>query len=119
MEPDQGKKISSWLKEPHQDRREERWGEQQWEEAEKILSWREMSPGAYRYRSFEYRRENDYGRPISVITLETKEGVKMYYAPSSLYWNLKNCRSETRFIKHEGTQTSEKGYEYPLFKFAK
>ena len=119
MEPDQGKKISSWRKEPYQDRREEGWREQQWEEAEKILSWREMSPGAYRYLGFEYRGENDYSRPISVITLETKEGVKMYYAPSSLYWNLKNCRSETRFIKHEGTQTSEKGYEYRVFKFAK
>ena len=24
--------------------------------------------------------------------------------------------SQTRFIKYEGTQTSEKGYEYPVFK---
>ena len=55
--------------------------EQQWEEAEKILSWREMLKGAYRYLSIEYRRENDYGRLISVITLETKEAVKMYYVP--------------------------------------
>ena len=78
-----------------------------------------MSPGAYRYLGFEYRGENDYGRPISVITLETKEGVKMYYAPSSLYWNLKNRRSETRFIKYEGTRTPENGYEYRVFKFAK
>ena len=78
-----------------------------------------MSPGAYRYLGFEYRGENDYSRPISVITLETKEGVKMYYAPSSLYWNLKNGRSETRFIKYEGTRTPENGYEYRVFKFAK
>ena len=91
--------------------------EQHWEEAEKILSWREMQPGAYRYHSIEHRGTNDYGRPISVVTLE-REGVKMYYALSSLYWELKN-RSETNFIKYEGTQTSEKGYEYPLFKFAK
>ena len=35
---------------------------QQWEEAEKILSWREMLPGAYRYHGIEYRGENDYGR---------------------------------------------------------
>ena len=77
-----------------------------------------MSPGAYRYLGFENRGENDYGRPISVITLETKEGVKMYYAPSSLYWNLKNRQSKTGFIKYEGTQTSEKGYEFPVFKFA-
>ena len=92
--------------------------EQQWEEAEKISSWREMQPGVYRCHGIEHRGTNDYGRPISVVTLEI-EGVKhMYYAPSSLYWNLKN-RSETNFIKYEGTQASPKGYEYPVFKFAK
>ena len=91
----------------------------QFEEAKKILSWREMQQGVYKYHCIEYRGTNDYGRPISVITLETKEGVKMYYAPSSLYWNLKNRRSETRFIKYEGTRTPENGYEYRVFKFAK
>ena len=92
--------------------------EQQWEEAEKILSWREMRPGVYRYHDIERRGTNNYGRPISVITLETEEGVKMYYAPASLFYDLKR-RSETIFIKYEGTQTSEKGYEYPVFKFTK
>ena len=59
--------------------------EQHWEESEKILSWREMQPGVYKYHGIEHR-----GRPISVVTLE-KDGVaKMYYAPSSLYWDLKN-----------------------------
>ena len=92
--------------------------EQQWEEAEKILNWREMRPGVYSYHGIEHRNTNDYGRPISVVTLEI-EGVRhYYYAPSSLYWDLKN-RSETNFIKYEGNQTSEKGYEYPVFKFAK
>ena len=47
-----------------------------------------MSPGVYKYHKLEYRGTNDYGRPISVITLETKEGVKSYYAPASLYWDL-------------------------------
>ena len=93
--------------------------EQQCEEAEKILSWREMHPGVYRYHCIEHRGTNNYSRPISVVTLETKEGVKTYYAPSSLYWNLKNRRSETNFIKYEGTQTSVKSYEYPVFKYAK
>ena len=78
-----------------------------------------MLPRVYRYLGIEYRGENDYSRLISVITLETKEGVKMYYVPSSLYWNLKNHQSETRFIKYEGAQNSKKGYEYPVFKFAK
>ena len=92
--------------------------EQQWEEAEKILSWREMHPGVYKYHGIEHRGTNEYGKPISVVTLE-KDGVKMYYAPSSLYWQLKNRRSDTNFIRYEGTQTSERGYDYPVFKFAK
>ena len=78
-----------------------------------------MHPGVYKYHCIEHRGTNDYGRPIRVVTLETNEGVKMYYAPSSLYWELKNRRSETSFIKYEGTQTSGKGYEYPMFKYAK
>ena len=90
----------------------------EWEESEKILSWREMQPGSYRYHGIEYRGTNDYGKPISVVTLE-RGGVKnMFYASSSLYWNLKN-RPETNLIKYEGNQTSAKGYEYPVFKFAK
>ena len=53
----------------------------------------------------------------SVATLE-KEGItKMYYAPPSLYWSLKN-RPVTNFIKYEGNQTSASGYEYPVFKFS-
>ena len=94
--------------------------EQHWEESEQILSWRDMQPGVYRYHGIEHRGTNDYGKPISVVTLETqKKGVmNMYYAPASLYWALKR-RSETKFIKYEGTQTSDKGYDCPVFKFAK
>ena len=78
-----------------------------------------MQPGVYRYHGIEHRGTNDYGRPISVVTLETEErGVKMYYAPSSLYWDLKN-RSRTNLIKYEGTRPSMKGYDYPVFKFSK
>ena len=83
--------------------------EQQWEEAEKILSWREMQPAVYKNHGIEHRGTNDYGRPISVVTLERNEVVKMYYAPSSLYWGLKN--RQTSLMKYEGTQTSAKGYE--------
>ena len=91
--------------------------DQQWEEAEQILSWREMQTGVYRYHGIENRGTNDYGRPISVVTVE-REGVKyMFYAPSSLYWNLKN-RSETNFIKYEKNEISGKGYEYPVFKYS-
>ena len=91
----------------------------QFEEAKKILRWRDMHQGVCKYHSIEYQGENSYGRPISVITLESNEGVKMYYAPASLYWDLKNRRSETNFIKYEGTKTSERCYEYPVFKFSK
>ena len=88
----------------------------QFEEAEKILSWRDMHHGIYRFHNIEHRGTNSYGRPISVITLG--EDMKMYYAPTSLYWGLKR-RPETSFIKSEGIQTSDKGYDYPVFKFAK
>ena len=54
------------------------------EEAEKILSWRDMRQDIYRYHGIEHRGTNDYGRPISVITLETEEGNIMFYAPASL-----------------------------------
>ena len=75
-----------------------------------------MHQGIYRFHGIEHRGTNDYDRPISVITLG--EDMKMYYAPASLYWDLKR-RPETSFIKYEGTETSAKGYDYPVFKFAK
>ena len=90
--------------------------EQQWEESEQILSWRDMQPGVYRFHGIEHRGTNDYGRPISVVTLG--EDMRMYYAPASLYFDLKR-RPETSFIKYEGTRSSGRGYDYPVFKFAK
>ena len=38
--------------------------EQHWEESEKVLSWREMQPGVYRYHGIEQRGMNDYGKPL-------------------------------------------------------
>ena len=90
----------------------------QFEEAEEILSWRTMTPGIYKFHNIEHRGTNEYGRPIRVITLETQEGVKMFYSPASLFWDLKQ-RSETSFVKYQGTLPSGKGYDYPVFKFAK
>ena len=86
----------------------------QFEEAEKILCWREMSPGVFTYQGIEYRGTNDYKKPISVVTLSGLQ----FYAPPSLYWELMR-RPETRFVKYEGVQTSATGYHYPVFKFAK
>ena len=87
------------------------------ERSRKNVELERNATGVYRYHGIEHRRTNDYGRPISVVTLERNEDVKMYYAPSSLHWELKN--RQTSFIKYKGTQTSAKGYEYPVFKFAK
>ena len=47
----------------------------QFEEAEKILSWRDMHQGIYRFHNIEHRGTNNYGKPISVVTLE-REGAK-------------------------------------------
>ena len=90
--------------------------EQQWEESEQILSWRYMQPGVYRFHGIEHRGTNDYGEPISVITLG--EDMRKYYATASLYWELRR-RPETSFIKYEGTRSSGRGSDYPVFKFAK
>ena len=75
-----------------------------------------MQPGVYRFHGIEPRGTNDYGKPISVVTLG--EDMRMYYAPASLYWDLKR-RPETKFIKYEGIRASGRGYDYPVFKFAK
>ena len=92
--------------------------EQQFEKAEQILSWREMKPGAtYKYHGIECRGKNSNYKPISVVTLETKDGVKMYYAPPSLYWDLTR-RAKTSYIRYEGLQNSTSGYQYPVFMFA-
>ena len=77
-----------------------------------------MHQGIYKFHSIEYRGTNDYNKSISVITLETKKGSVQLYAPASLYRDLKRL-PDTKFIKFEGTKTSEKGDVYPLFKFAK
>ena len=54
-----------------------------------------MKPGVYKYVNIEHLVTNDYGKPISMITFETKEGVKMiYYGPASSYWELKKCTGE-------------------------
>ena len=73
----------------------------QFEEAEKILSWREMQREIFRFINIENRGTNSYGKPISVVTLETKQGQFQFYAPPSLCWELK--RRPARFLKYEGS----------------
>ena len=87
------------------------------EQAEEILSWREMKTGVYKYHGIECRGKTSYDKPMSVVTLETKERVKAYYAPASLYWELIK-RKQTSYIRYDGVQKSRAGYQYPVFKFA-
>ena len=68
-----------------------------------------MTPGVtYKYHGIQCRGKNSYDKPISVITLETKDGVKTYYAPASLYWELIR-RAETSYIMYDGLQNSTWG----------
>ena len=77
-----------------------------------------MKPGvAYKCNRLEYRGKNDQGKPMSVVTLETKDGVESYYAPASLYWEL-NRWKQTSYIMYDGLRNSTSGYQYPVFKFA-
>ena len=77
-----------------------------------------MTPGAaYKYHGIQCRGNDDRNKPISVVTLETNDSVKKFYAPASLYWELIR-RTETSYIRYEGLQNSRNGYQYPIFKFA-
>ena len=76
-----------------------------------------MTPGVYKYHGIEFRGKNNYDKPISVVTLETKDGFETYYAPASLYWELIR-RKQTSYIRYDGLQNSRAGYQYPVFKFA-
>ena len=46
----------------------------QFEEAEKILSWREMQPGVYILVDKEMRGVNKWMKPINVVTLKQQVG---------------------------------------------
>ena len=77
-----------------------------------------MEPGvAYKFHELEFRGKNNQGKPISVVILETKDGMKSYYAPASLYWEL-NRWKQTSYIMYGSLQNSRAGYQYPVFKFA-
>jgi len=90
----------------------------EFEEAEKILSWRDMKTGVYIFVHKEVRGMNKWMRPIRVVTPKEKiEGrTTKYYAPASLHYALEN-RPKTLWIKYEGVKTSENGYQYPVFKY--
>ena len=61
-----------------------------------------MEPGVVcTCHELEFHGKNDQGKPISVVILETKDGMKSYYAPASLHWEF-DKRKQTSYIKYGG-----------------
>ena len=90
------------------------------EEAEKILSWRDMQIGGiYVFVEKETRGVNKWMKPITVVTLKQHaEGPPIkFYAPASLHYGLES-KAYTRFIKYEGVAVSRTGNQFPVFKYA-
>ena len=76
----------------------------QFEEAEKIMSWRDMQVGGvYIFVEKETRGMNKWHKPISVVTVKQHaDGPPIkFYAPASLHYELER-RAFTRFIRYDG-----------------
>ena len=69
--------------------------QQHFEEAEQILSWREMQPGVYIFVDKEMRRVNKWMKSITVVTLKQQVGgpSTKYYAPPSLHYGLESLQT--------------------------
>ena len=91
----------------------------QFEEAEKIMSWREMHTGVYIFVDKEMQGVNKWMKPITVVTLKQQVGgpSTKYYAPPSLHYGLES-QPNTKYIKYEGVAVSKTGYQFPVFKYA-
>ena len=90
------------------------------EEAEKILSWRDLQVhGVYMFVEKETRGMNKWHKPITVVTVKQHpEGPPIkFYAPASLHYGLQS-KPFTRFIKYEGVAASQNGNQFPVFKYA-
>ena len=95
--------------------------ELQFEEAEKILSWRDLQvQGVYMLVEKETRGMNKWNKPITVVTVKQSADAPpiKFYAPASLHYGLES-KPYTRFIKYEGLALSYNGQnQYPVFKYA-
>ena len=91
----------------------------QFEQAEQILSWRDLHTGVYIFVGKETRGVNKWMKPITVVTVKQRDDLPpmKFYAPASLHYGLES-KPFTRFIKYEGVAASNSGYQYPVFKFA-
>ena len=93
----------------------------QFEEAEKILSWRDLQvQGVYMFVGKETRGMNRWNKPITVVTVKRSDDgppIK-FYAPASLHYGLES-RPYTRFIRYDGLALSHNGHnQFPVFKYA-
>ena len=90
----------------------------QFEEAEKIMSWRDLQVGSvYIFVEKETRGVNKWMKPITVVTVKQHaEGLPMkFYVPASLHFGLQS-KPFTRFIKYEGVAVSQSGNQFPVSK---
>ena len=62
------------------------------EQAEQILSWRDLQRGVYIFVGKETRGLNKWMKPITVVTVKQHaEGVPIkFYAPASLHYGLES-----------------------------
>ena len=92
----------------------------QFEEAEKIMSWRDMQVGGvYIFVEKETRGVNKWMKPITVVTVKQHaDGLPIrFYAPASLHYGLES-KPFTKFIRYEGVAVSATGNQFPVFKYA-
>ena len=87
----------------------------QFEEAENIISLRDMQVGGvYIFVEKETRGVNKWMKPITVVTVKQHaEGPPIqFYAPALLHYGLES-KPFTRFIKYEGVAVSKTGHQFP------
>jgi len=89
------------------------------EDAERIIGWREMKPGYWYYINMEPRGMNKWCKPISVVTvkLERSGPSIKFYAPPSLFYGLAS-KPNTTVILYEGLVQGASGNFYPKFNYA-
>jgi len=89
------------------------------EEAERIIGWREMQPNYWYYIDMETRGTKKWNKPITVISVKSElSGPKIQiYAPPSLHYGLK-AKPNTTIILYEGLSVGASGISYPKYRYA-
>jgi len=82
------------------------------EEAERIIGWREMEPGYWYYIGMEVRGMNKWNKPITVVTVKLNQGgpsIK-FYAPPSLHYGLASTPNQKHITPKRLTPTQCWGF---------